>query len=96
MFPWILIQDLLLAFPKRGEATKHVINHCIRTSASMGRPIEIKTDNGSATPVLPLQTLVRSGPSHTNLAYKIERGKMPRPPSHAKQTQSLLIYFELS
>lgn len=38
----------LVATPQRGEATKHVINHCIRTFSTMGKPAELKTDNGSA------------------------------------------------
>ena len=38
----------IMASPQRGEATKHVINHCIRTFAVMGRPKELKTDNGPA------------------------------------------------
>lgn len=37
-----------MATPQRGETTKHVINHCIRTFASLGCPKEIKTDNGPA------------------------------------------------
>lgn len=38
----------ILATPQRGEATKHVINHCIRTFSVLGKPAELKTDNGPA------------------------------------------------
>ena len=36
----------IMATPQRGQAVKHVINHCIRTFASLGRPSDLKTDNG--------------------------------------------------
>lgn len=36
----------IMATPQRGEASKHIINHCIRTFATLGRPKELKTDNG--------------------------------------------------
>ena len=36
------------ATPLRGETSRHVIQHCIRTFAVMGRPKFLKTDNGPA------------------------------------------------
>ena len=36
------------ATPMKGETTRHVIQHCVRTFAVMGRPDLIKTDNGPA------------------------------------------------
>ena len=36
------------ATPLRGETARHVIQHCIRTFAVMGRPKVLKTDNGAA------------------------------------------------
>lgn len=37
-----------MATPQRGEAVKHVINHCFKTFCVLGRPMELKTDNGPA------------------------------------------------
>uniref|UniRef100_A0A8D2IRU6 RNA-directed DNA polymerase n=1 Tax=Varanus komodoensis TaxID=61221 RepID=A0A8D2IRU6_VARKO len=34
------------ATPMKGETSRHVIQHCIRTFAVMGKPLAIKTDNG--------------------------------------------------
>jgi transposase InsO family protein len=31
-----------------GEATKHVIAHCLAAFAAMGKPQQLKTDNGPA------------------------------------------------
>jgi transposase InsO family protein len=31
-----------------GEATKHVITHCLAAFAAMGKPQQLKTNNGSA------------------------------------------------
>ena len=43
--------DTLLGFildtPKTGEATKHVISHCLKCFAVVGQANMIKTDNGS-------------------------------------------------
>ncbi|MGE9715131.1 integrase catalytic domain-containing protein, partial [Escherichia coli] len=37
----------LMATPKAEEATRHLIEHCLRCFAYMGVPKVIKTDNGS-------------------------------------------------
>jgi transposase InsO family protein len=36
----------VFASPRSGEATSHVIDHCLATFAVMGRLLHIKTDNG--------------------------------------------------
>ncbi|XP_013920191.1 PREDICTED: endogenous retrovirus group K member 11 Pol protein-like [Thamnophis sirtalis] len=38
----------IFATPQRGETTKQVINHCMRSFSVLGSPLEIKTDNGPA------------------------------------------------
>jgi transposase InsO family protein len=37
----------VFASPRSGEATRHVIDHCLATFAVTGKPLHIKTDNGS-------------------------------------------------
>uniref|UniRef100_A0A8C7E1Z3 Uncharacterized protein n=1 Tax=Naja naja TaxID=35670 RepID=A0A8C7E1Z3_NAJNA len=43
-----IYSGFIMASPQRGEATKQVINHCIRSFAALGRPQQLKTDNGPA------------------------------------------------
>jgi transposase InsO family protein len=38
----------VFASPRSGEATRHVIDHCLATFAVMGKLLHIKTDNGPA------------------------------------------------
>lgn len=37
-----------MATPLAGEATKHVISHCLKCFATVGIPSIIKTDDGTA------------------------------------------------
>jgi transposase InsO family protein len=36
----------VFASPRSGEATRHVIDHCLATFEVMAKPCHIKTDNG--------------------------------------------------
>jgi hypothetical protein len=47
IFQWTLIQ-VIYASAHAGEASKHIITHCLAAFAAMGKPQQLKTDNGPA------------------------------------------------
>lgn len=52
-FRWVHVtidtcSRFIFATPRTGESAKQVINHCLAAFPVMGRPLEIKTDNGPA------------------------------------------------